>query len=101
MFRARPGIMRGWEGPSVPRPDKKLKITRKSRQAIKEVEKLVLTETNSALLNEDLAQFIRLQEQKKTAENKKLLTFLLGQLAQRILEMHEEEALLLLELEDD
>ena len=101
MFRARPGIMRGWEGPSVPRPDKKLKITRKSRQAIKQVENLVLSEFSSALLNEDLAQFIKLQEQKKTAENKKLLTFLLGQLAQRILEMHEEEALLLLELEDD
>jgi hypothetical protein len=93
--------MRGWESPHIPAIDKKHKVTKRARKAIKEVQALKLDKVNSDLLNEDLAQFVRLQEQKKTAENKQLLMYLMGQLALRILEMYEEEALLLLELEDD
>jgi len=101
MFRARPGIMRGWESPHTPKQTKKIKITRKARKAIKEVQAIQLDQSNSDLLNEDLAQFIRLAEQQKKAENKQLLTYLMGLLAQRILDMYEEEAVILMELDDD
>lgn len=101
MFRPRPGILRGWEAPSVPRPDKKLKVTRKAKKAIKQVKQLALDKSNSELLNKDLEQFILLYEQERNRENTKLLEFLLGQLAIRILESYEEELLLLMELEDD
>lgn len=100
MFRPRPGIHRGWE--IAPRPKgKDLKLDKNAKKAIKEVKKLALNKANSKLLNDDLASFIKFSQQQKTKENKEILAFLMGQLALRIEQMFIEEALLLIELDDD
>lgn len=100
-FRARPGIMRGWESSTEEVSKKTLKLNKRAKRAVNEIKTLAITTANSDLINKDLADFIKFSQQKKTDENKKILAFLLGQLALRILEMYEEEGLMLMELDDD
>ena len=91
--------MRGWEADHG--ADKNLKVTKRAKKAVKDIKKLALDKNNSKLLNDDLADFIKFSQQKKTNENKEILAFLMGQLALRIEQMFLEESLLLMELDDD
>lgn len=98
LFRARPGIHRGYE---IPIHKGDLKLTKKAKKAVRDIKQIALNKANSKLLNDDLAKFVKFSQQQKTNENKEILAFLLGQLALRIEQMYLEEALLLIELDDD